>query len=158
MLSVKAEFAVGRAAERDDAARPGGLDGVRADARAHRAVLGRIVRLPGAGTRTGSSPTSAPASPTEDNVHEVAQREAPESRLVYVDRDPIVLALANQLRGAPPGTTTYIYGELSSARILPRASGSRSRTPGFSPAGSVGRVVEASGEVAEDLRCIFRSG
>ena len=68
--------------------------------------------------------------PKEDNVHEVAQREAPESRLVYVDRDPIVLAHANQLRGAPQGTTAYIYGELSSARILPRASGSRSR-PAF---------------------------
>jgi hypothetical protein len=31
--------------------------------------------------------------PKENNVHEVAQRAAPESRVVYVDRDPIVLAI-----------------------------------------------------------------
>ncbi|MZD10224.1 SAM-dependent methyltransferase, partial [Streptomyces sp. SID5785] len=29
--------------------------------------------------------------PTADNTHEVAQRIAPESRVVYVDNDPIVL-------------------------------------------------------------------
>ena len=46
-------------------------------------------------------------------MHEVAQREAPEARVVYVDRDPIVLAHAHQLlRGAPEGATAYIYGEL----------------------------------------------
>ena len=91
-------------------------------------------------------------------MHEVAQREAPESRLVSVDRDPIVLAHANQPRGAPQGTTTYIYGELSPARILRVPAGRGHVTPGFSPAGCVSGVVEASGEVAEDLRCIFRGG
>ncbi|MEU4798298.1 SAM-dependent methyltransferase [Streptomyces sp. NPDC023327] len=30
--------------------------------------------------------------PTQDNVHQVAQRVAPDSRVVYVDNDPIVLA------------------------------------------------------------------
>jgi SAM-dependent methyltransferase len=30
--------------------------------------------------------------PTADNTHEVAQRVAPESRVVYVDNDPVVLA------------------------------------------------------------------
>ena len=30
--------------------------------------------------------------PTEDNTHEVAQNVAPESRIVYVDNDPIVLS------------------------------------------------------------------
>ena len=156
MLAGKAEVVVDRAAaERAYAAGPGGLDGVRADARAHRAVLGRIVRYLARG-RGQAVPRHRHRHPKEDNVHEVAQREAPESRLVHVDRDLIVLAHANQLRGAPQRTTTYIYGELSSARILPRASGSRSRPA--SPAGSVSRVVEASGEVVEDLRYIFRSG
>jgi hypothetical protein len=43
-LGGKANFKVDRdAAERAYAAWPGGLDGVRADARAHRAVLGRTV-------------------------------------------------------------------------------------------------------------------
>jgi len=30
--------------------------------------------------------------PTENNTHEVAQNMAPESRIVYVDNDPIVLS------------------------------------------------------------------
>ena len=32
--------------------------------------------------------------PTADNTHEVAQRVAPECRIVYVDNDPLVLAHA----------------------------------------------------------------
>ena len=56
-------------------------------------------------------------------MHEVAQREAPESRVVYVDRDPIVLAHAHQLlRGAPEGATSYIYGELREPAAILRAA------------------------------------
>ena len=40
--------------------------------------------------------------PTADNVHEVAQGIAPETRVVYVDNDPIVLAHARALMRAPP--------------------------------------------------------
>jgi hypothetical protein len=36
--------------------------------------------------------------PTSPNVHEVAQEIAPESRVVYVDNDPIVLTHARALR------------------------------------------------------------
>ncbi len=51
--------------------------------------------------------------PTADNTHEVAQRVAPESRVVYVDNDPVVLAHARVLLlGTPEGTTTYIDGDL----------------------------------------------
>src|ERR1700728_530833 len=35
--------------------------------------------------------------PTVDNTHEVAQRAAPESRIVYVDNDPLVLLHARAL-------------------------------------------------------------
>lgn len=36
--------------------------------------------------------------PTQSNVHEIAQREAPgSSRVVYVDRDPVVVAHTNRL-------------------------------------------------------------
>jgi len=89
LLGGKANFKVDRdAAERAYAAWPGGLDGVRADARAHRAVLGRIVRylVRDAGIRQFLD--IGTGIPKQDNVHEVAQREAPESRVVYVDRDP----------------------------------------------------------------------
>jgi len=120
LLGGRANFAVDRAAaERAYAAWPGGLDGVRADARAHRAVLGRIVRYLTREAGIRQFLDIGTGIPREDNVHEVAQREAPESRVVYVDRDPIVLAHAHQLlRGTPEGSTTYVYGELREPRAI----------------------------------------
>ncbi|WP_030419322.1 SAM-dependent methyltransferase [Streptomyces sp. SCSIO 75703] len=51
--------------------------------------------------------------PTADNTHEVAQRLAPESRVVYVDNDPIVLAHAEALlTSAPEGRTAYLDEDL----------------------------------------------
>ncbi len=47
--------------------------------------------------------------PTADNTHEVAQRIAPESRIVYVDNDPMVLTHARALlTSAPEGATDYL--------------------------------------------------
>ncbi|QFG23028.1 SAM-dependent methyltransferase [Actinomadura sp. WMMB 499] len=43
--------------------------------------------------------------PTDDNVHQVAQRLAPESRVVYVDNDPIVLAHGRALLATDQSTT-----------------------------------------------------
>jgi hypothetical protein len=40
--------------------------------------------------------------PTAGNTHEVAQAVAPESRVVYVDYDPIVLAHARALLSSHP--------------------------------------------------------
>ena len=51
--------------------------------------------------------------PTADNTHEVAQRVAPDSRIVYVDNDPIVLAHARALlTSSPEGATDYIDADL----------------------------------------------
>ncbi|MEH1166813.1 SAM-dependent methyltransferase [Micromonospora sp. CPCC 205539] len=51
--------------------------------------------------------------PTADNTHEVAQAVAPESRVVYVDNDPIVLAHARALlTSSPEGATSYIDADL----------------------------------------------
>ncbi|MEH1017683.1 SAM-dependent methyltransferase [Micromonospora sp. CPCC 206060] len=51
--------------------------------------------------------------PTADNTHEVAQSIAPESRVVYVDNDPIVLAHARALlTSSPAGATAYIDADL----------------------------------------------
>jgi hypothetical protein len=51
--------------------------------------------------------------PTVNNTHEVAQRVAPESRIVYVDNDPMVLAHARALLvGTPQGVTEYIDANL----------------------------------------------
>jgi hypothetical protein len=51
--------------------------------------------------------------PTVNNTHEVAQRVAPESRIVYVDNDPMVLAHARALLvGTPQGVTEYLDADL----------------------------------------------
>jgi hypothetical protein len=52
--------------------------------------------------------------PTMENTHEVAQRVAPESRVVYVDNDPLVLAHARALlvTATPEGETTYLDADL----------------------------------------------
>ena len=40
--------------------------------------------------------------PTAENTHEVAQRAAPESRIVYVDHDPVVISHAQALLTSSP--------------------------------------------------------
>jgi hypothetical protein len=51
--------------------------------------------------------------PTADNTHEVAQRLAPDSRIVYVDNDPVVLAHARALlTSSPAGKTAYLDADL----------------------------------------------
>ncbi|WP_405698718.1 SAM-dependent methyltransferase [Streptomyces coelicoflavus] len=62
--------------------------------------------------------------PSADNTHEVAQRIAPESRIVYVDNDPIVLAHAEALLvGTPEGRTDYLDEDLRNVdTILEQAS------------------------------------
>ena len=51
--------------------------------------------------------------PTADNTHEVAQRAAPESRIVYVDNDPVVTSHARSLlAGTPEGATAYLDADL----------------------------------------------
>jgi O-methyltransferase involved in polyketide biosynthesis len=62
--------------------------------------------------------------PTADNTHDVAQRAAPESRIVYADYDPVVLAHARALlTSSPEGKTDYIEADLREAdRILSAAA------------------------------------
>ncbi|MFE7896683.1 SAM-dependent methyltransferase [Streptomyces sp. NPDC057424] len=62
--------------------------------------------------------------PTAENVHQIAQRIAPESRVVYVDNDPVVLAHARALlTSGPEGRTDYIDADLRDpARILEQAA------------------------------------
>jgi SAM-dependent methyltransferase len=51
--------------------------------------------------------------PTAENVHEIAQRIAPESRIVYVDNDPVVLTHARALlTSGPQGVTDYLDADL----------------------------------------------
>jgi hypothetical protein len=51
--------------------------------------------------------------PSADNVHEVAQSIAAESRVVYVDNDPVVLAHAQRLlTTSKAGATAYIHADM----------------------------------------------
>ena len=61
--------------------------------------------------------------PTAENVHQIAQRIIPESRVVYVDHDPVVLAHARALlTSGPHGRTDYIDADFREpAGILEQA-------------------------------------
>ncbi|MGC9544581.1 SAM-dependent methyltransferase [Streptomyces sp. UG1] len=57
--------------------------------------------------------------PTANNTHEVAQRLVPETRIVYVDHDPIVLAHAEALlTSTPEGATAYIDADLKNPEAI----------------------------------------
>jgi hypothetical protein len=78
----------------------------------NRAFLARAVRyLTGAGIRQFLDiGTGIPAA---SNTHQVAQREVADSRIVYVDNDPIVLLHAQALlKSTPQGTCDYIQADL----------------------------------------------
>jgi hypothetical protein len=62
--------------------------------------------------------------PTAENTHEVAQRLAPDARVVYVDNDPIVLAHARALlTSSPEGKTAYLDADLRNpGEILAQAA------------------------------------
>jgi hypothetical protein len=52
-------------------------------------------------------------------VHEVAQRLAPESRVLYVDNDPIVLAHARALmKSTPQGKTSFIQADVREPQAI----------------------------------------
>ena len=82
------------------------LPEVQVGVRAQRDVLGRVVRyLVGqAGIRQLLDVGSG--LPTADNVHEIAQRTAPSTRVVYLDNDPVVLAHATALLA--DDTSTFV--------------------------------------------------
>ena len=122
LLGGRANFKV----DRDVAARlyatwPGGIDAVRTDVREHRAALGRVVRYCVREAGITQFLDIGTGIPKQNNVHEVAQREAPDARIVYVDKDPVVLAHAHQLlRGTPEGSIRYVYGDLHNPKPILR--------------------------------------
>jgi S-adenosyl methyltransferase len=58
--------------------------------------------------------------PTMENTHEVAQQIAPESRIVYVDNDPLVLVHARALLAntTPEGVTTYVDADIHEPDLI----------------------------------------
>ena len=63
--------------------------------------------------------------PSADNTHEVAQRIAPDSKIVYVDNDPLVLAHARALlTSSPQGDCEYLDADIRNPdAILAAAAG-----------------------------------
>ena len=115
-------FAADReAAERVLAATPG----LRARVRANRAFLARVVRYLAAEAGIRQFLDVGTGIPSANNTHEIAQAAAADSRVVYVDNDPIVLIHAQELlASAPEGATQYIEGDLRDpAAILGAAAG-----------------------------------
>ena len=59
--------------------------------------------------------------PTANNTHEVAQSVAPESRIVYVDNDPLVLTHARALlTSRPEGVTSYVDADMYDVDLVLR--------------------------------------
>ncbi|WBB63077.1 SAM-dependent methyltransferase [Streptomyces sp. WMMC500] len=92
--------------------------------RCSRQFLGRVVEhlVRDAGIRQFLDVGSG--LPTADNTHEIAQRGAPEARIVYVDNDPLVLAHARALlTSTPEGRCQYIDADARDTdRILEEAA------------------------------------
>jgi hypothetical protein len=71
-------------------------------ARASRQFLVRVVRYLAADAGIRQFLDIGTGLPTVNNTHQVAQQVAPESRVVYVDNDPLVLVHARALLTSSP--------------------------------------------------------
>jgi hypothetical protein len=94
------------------------------NARASRAFLVRAVTFAAREAGIRQFLDLGTGLPTADNTHEVAQRIAPESKIVYVDFDPLVLVHARALlTSSPEGATDYIDADArDSAQVLQEAA------------------------------------
>ena len=120
-LGGKDNYAVDREAGDKVAAM---LPSIVAQARADRAFLGRAIRYLAGEEGIRQYLDIGTGLPTADNTHQVAQRVAPESRIVYVDNDPMVLTHARALlTSTPEGACDYIEGDLRKPdKILAQAA------------------------------------
>jgi S-adenosyl methyltransferase len=124
LLGGVTNFAVDREAAEHVTAGSGGVETSRRYVQANRRFLGRAVRYLAAEAGIRQFLDLGAGIPTENNVHQVAQDVAPDSRIVYVDDDPIVLAHAHQLlTSSPEGATTFFQQDLRKHEaVLARAS------------------------------------
>jgi hypothetical protein len=115
-LGGKDNFAADReAAQQVVEAMPGIIPGVRAQ----RAFLRRAVRYLTAEAGIRQFLDIGTGLPAAGNTHEVAQRIAPESRIVYVDNDPMVLAHARALlTSSNQGACAYMHADLHEAKDI----------------------------------------
>jgi S-adenosyl methyltransferase len=100
------------------------------NARLSRAFLIRAVRYLAAEAGVRQFLDIGTGLPTANNTHEVAQSVAPESRIVYVDNDPLVLTHARALlTSRPEGVTSYVDADMHDIDLVLREA---ARTLDFS--------------------------
>ncbi len=123
MLGGVTNFEVDREAAEQAAALVGGMDLIRSEVRANRAFQVRAVRylIHEAGVRQFLD--IGTGIPSAGNVHEITEREAPDAHVVYVDKDPVVLAHAHVLlKGVDEGAAVYLQDDVRHPEsILDRA-------------------------------------
>ena len=93
-------------------------------ARDSRAFLGRAVTFLAGEAGIRQFLDIGTGLPTADNTHEIAQRTAPDARVVYVDNDPLVLTHARALlTSTPERATDYVDSDLHDpATVLRQAA------------------------------------
>jgi SAM-dependent methyltransferase len=93
-------------------------------ARLTRQFLGRAVRYLAGEAGIRQFLDVGTGLPTVDNTHEVAQRFAPDARVVYVDNDPLVLTHAHALlTGTSEGATDYVEADMRDPGRIIEAAG-----------------------------------
>lgn len=108
LLGGKDNFAVDRAvADQMAEILPAVIEG----ARVVRACLTRVVRYLAAEAGIDQFIDLGSGLPTQENVHEIAQRAVPGARTVYVDNDPVVVAHARAIL-TRDGTTAAVTADL----------------------------------------------
>ncbi|MEV1007396.1 SAM-dependent methyltransferase [Streptomyces sp. NPDC049881] len=124
-------------------------------ARASRAFLARSIRYLTQDAGLRQFLDVGTGLPTVDNTHQIAQRVAPESRVVYVDNDPLVLLHAHALLSSTSeGVTRYIEADLQEPEdILAHAAGTLDldRPVGLILSGILGHVA-TYGEARDIVR------
>jgi hypothetical protein len=92
---------------------------IRTAARENRAFMQRAVRFLAEEAGIRQFLDIGTGLPTANNVHDVAQSVAPESRIVYVDNDPLVLTHARALlTSSPEGKTAYIDADVRRPELI----------------------------------------
>jgi S-adenosyl methyltransferase len=160
-LGGKDHYTVDRAAgDQFSAIYPGIVDIAVAD----RAFLGRVVRYLADEVGVRQFLDVGTGLPTADNTHEVAQRVAPEARIVYVDNDPLVLTHARALlTSSPQGSTHYADTDMSDTDAVISEAGrwlDLSQPVALTFMGVLGHVTdhEAAKRIVEGLLAGLPSG
>lgn len=92
--------------------------GIKPMARASRLFLGRAVSYLAGEAGVRQFLDIGAGLPSTENTHEVAQRLAPDARVVYVDNDPLVMSHARALLKGAPDSVGYIEGDLKDPEMI----------------------------------------